>query len=731
MKNKPLFFLLLLLLFPTISIGAEMRMLDVEFSFTAPDYLANQLVGYKLYKEKVEVCATTDPSVSKISCAFPSDAGSFNFSLTAYYANGTESPASPSFPFIIPAVPVIPAPEPTSPTPPIAVVSSSTAAGYAPLNVTFNGTSSTSSNTSIVSYNWTFGDGSQATGQTTSHTFTAAGTYSATLTVIDNKGLSSSISTPIIVIETAPANKIPTAAISTSQPQETTPLVVSFDASQSSDPDGSIVSYIWNFGDGTTGNGRAVQHTYPIANTYIVSLQVTDDKGATASTTKTIECQPAVTNKNFNIEVGTVSIDQEWVKVLFKNSFSEPVVVASPPTVNGTDPALVRIRNIDKEGFEIRIQEWDYLDGSHAPETVSYIVLEKGTYTLENGIKVESGSFTGTTSFQKVTLKQTYNDTPVILTQIMSDKGTDAITNRVQNINKLSFSHKIQEQESTQSKHPEAETIGYIAWEPGQGEVYGLLYEAGITTRSVDQNWFNLSFQTAFPDLPFFFASMQSTYGGDTAAVRTQKMSQTATQIKIEEERSKDSETNHTTEVIGYFTISADGAADMPGNDGVTNMTSIWDETVTPAILTANDTSSVELGMKFQSSVDGYITGIRFYKGPGNTGIHLGNLWTASGKLLASVTFANETASGWQYQAFSVPVAIMANTTYVASYHTNTGFYSFDVGYFNGSGFEKPLLRALTNSESGGNGVYLYGNGGFPNQTWNASNYWVDVVFTP
>ncbi len=499
MKNKLLFLLLTLLVIPSISISAEMRAVDIEFSYSVPDHLAKQLVGYKLYKENVEVCATKDPSSSKISCQFPSETGSFNFSLKAYYTNGTESPPSPSFAYTIAAVTETPALSPTSATAPIAVVSSSTAAGNAPLNVSFNGTSSTTGNASIVSYNWTFGDGTQATGQTTSHTFTTPGTYSATLTVVDNKGLSGTINTPIIVAGTASANKTPTAATtSADQNQE-----------------------------------------------------------ATASTTKAIDGKAAPTDKNFNVEIGTVSIDQEWVKVLFKNSFSEPIVVASPPTVNETQPALVRIRNIDKEGFEIRIQEWDHLDGSHAPETVSYVVLEKGIYTLDNGIKVEAGSFTGTTSFQQVTLKQTYNDTPVILTQVVTDKETDALTNRVQNIDQISFSHKVQQQDSTPNTHPEAETVGYIAWEPGQGEVYGLLFEAGITARSVNQDWFNLTFQTAFPDLPFFFAGMQTTYDNDTAALRTQKMTQSGTQIKIEENQSSATRTRRSSEVLGYFTIGS------------------------------------------------------------------------------------------------------------------------------------------------------------------------------
>lgn len=156
---------------------------------------------------------------------------------------------------------------------------------------------------------------------------------------------------------------------------------------------------------------------------------------------------------------------------------------------------------------------------------------------------------------------------------------------------------------------------------------------------------------------------------------------------------------------------------------------SIWDNSTVPSIITDWDPNAVELGVKFQSTVNGYITGIRFYKSPTNTGTHVGNLWTSSGTLLASVTFTNETASGWQQVEFPTPVAITANTTYVASYHTNVGYYSANGSYFSSSGFVNPPLIALGNSEGGGNGVYRYGASGFPDQTWNSSNYWVDVVF--
>lgn len=152
---------------------------------------------------------------------------------------------------------------------------------------------------------------------------------------------------------------------------------------------------------------------------------------------------------------------------------------------------------------------------------------------------------------------------------------------------------------------------------------------------------------------------------------------------------------------------------------------SIWSSTTVPAIMDAGADSSVELGLKFRSDVSGYITGIRFYKASTNTGTHIGTLWSSSGQKLATATFANETASGWQQVNFSTPVAISANTTYVASYHVNTGHYSFNSGYFAGRTVTNPPLTALADG-----GVYSYGSSVvFPNQTYQSGNYWVDVVF--
>jgi PKD repeat protein len=165
-------------------------------------------------------------------------------------------------------------------------------------------------------------------------------------------------------------------------------------------------------------------------------------------------------------------------------------------------------------------------------------------------------------------------------------------------------------------------------------------------------------------------------------------------------------------------------AATTASVSAVATTTSLFANSVTPSNPAENDPNAVEVGVQFTSSVPGFINGIRFYKGTGNTGTHVGNLWSSTGQLLATATFTNESATGWQTVTFNTPVAIQANTTYVASYFTSTGFYADDQGVF-----ATPLTSG---SLTGLQGVYNYGSSSiFPNQTFNNSNYYVDVVFNP
>jgi hypothetical protein len=160
---------------------------------------------------------------------------------------------------------------------------------------------------------------------------------------------------------------------------------------------------------------------------------------------------------------------------------------------------------------------------------------------------------------------------------------------------------------------------------------------------------------------------------------------------------------------------------------GPTCPCSLWPNSATPTATATGDTSAVELGVKFTADQAGTISGIRFYKAPGNTGTHTVTLWDNTGAPMASATSGNETASGWQTVPFTSPVAIAANTTYTASYFAPVGGYSYDSNYF-ASGQDNAPLDAPSSAASNGNGVFKYG-GGFPDGSYNATNYWVDPIF--
>jgi Domain of unknown function (DUF4082)/Fibronectin type III domain len=135
--------------------------------------------------------------------------------------------------------------------------------------------------------------------------------------------------------------------------------------------------------------------------------------------------------------------------------------------------------------------------------------------------------------------------------------------------------------------------------------------------------------------------------------------------------------------------------------------------------------------VKFRAERDGFVAGVRFYKGTGNTGTHVGSLWTAAGTQLASATFTDETADGWQQVLFAQPVPVQAHTLYIASYFAPTGRYAADTGYFRPHEVVHSPLRLPSQGAINGNGVINDGGPGLPAlpSPEHDTNYWVDVVF--
>ena len=340
--------------------GSITQSIHVEWGYTPPSEPA--VTGFKLYQEGVFACQTTDANATAMDCQVTLTAETTNFTLTASFGDGTESPHSAPFAFSLAGQPTTPlvaaittsavsgeAPlsvqfnsssstgsitsylwdfgdgetdttatvthvypaagtytarltitdgsssnqatttitvsqtttPPSTATPPRAIVSSSIAAGPTPLAVGFDGSGSTATNAAITSYAWQFGDGATASGAEVTHTYTTAGVYTATLTVTDSNGMDNAVSTPIVVTASSPAaNLPPTANATATPPSGPPPLPVNFDASASTDPDGNIVAYKWNFGDGSSATGKTASHTYAAAASYTATLTVTDNRGA-------------------------------------------------------------------------------------------------------------------------------------------------------------------------------------------------------------------------------------------------------------------------------------------------------------------------------------------------------------------------------------------------------------------------------------------------------------------
>ncbi|MFN8022927.1 MAG: PKD domain-containing protein [Acidimicrobiales bacterium] len=230
-----------------------------------------------------------------------------------------------------------------------------------PLAVAVDGSASVDPDGSIVSYAWTFGDGGTATGATASRTYSTAGTYTVTLTVTDDRGATAS-TTQQVIVPPAPVNQPPTAAFSATP----TPLQVAVDGGASSDPDGSLVSYAWDFGDGGTATGATAVHTYVAPGTYEIELTVTDDRGATAEQSQ-------------QVVVPGVPVNGQPTAAF--SATASPLQVA----VNGAASS-------DPDG-SIVSYAWDFGDGGTATGvTATRTYALAGTYTVSLTVTDDQGA---------------------------------------------------------------------------------------------------------------------------------------------------------------------------------------------------------------------------------------------------------------------------------------------------------------------------------------------------
>jgi len=181
---------------------------------------------------------------------------------------------------------------PVSNLPPNAVISASETSGSAPLKVAFDASKSSDPNQGdTLTYSWNFGDGSTGKGVSLEHTYQKAGSYTVHLTVTDSAGAAGQAQVTI----TVSSNKPPVARFNASKTSGFMPLEIVFDAKDSSDPDGTITRYAWDFGDGASKEGEKVTHTFTSDGVYNVTLTVYDDKEGQNSTSLDIHVKKGYT----------------------------------------------------------------------------------------------------------------------------------------------------------------------------------------------------------------------------------------------------------------------------------------------------------------------------------------------------------------------------------------------------------------------------------------------------
>ena len=258
------------------------------------------------------------------------------------------------------------------------------------------------------------------------------------------------------------------------------------------------------------------------------------------------------------IQTGEVLVDHNWLWVSFDQYMETPVVVANVAGSNDSEPATVRIRNIDQAGFEIRIQEYEYQDGVHGFETVSYIAMEKGSYILPGDILLEAGTFESKGTLSAHSFEQPFNVAPILIASVTTINEEDAVVTRIKDIDLDGFSHLLQEQENTQTTHYVAETVSYIAWEPSSGTLGNMTFEVDSTGNTVTHKFQYVPCLAMFEDAPFLFAEMQGIAGGDTCNLRYRNKNYDGFEIKVAEEQSANTETNHVKENVGYIMLSFD-----------------------------------------------------------------------------------------------------------------------------------------------------------------------------
>ncbi|MCI5060989.1 MAG: type I secretion C-terminal target domain-containing protein [Alphaproteobacteria bacterium] len=280
-------------------------------------------------------------------------------------------------------------------------------------------------------------------------------------------------------------------------------------------------------------------------------------------------------------QAGTVTTNQAnsttWHTVTFDATITNPAVALTLNTDNDTDPLTLRVRNVTDTGFEWQMDEWDYLDGAHGSETISWLAIASGRHTMDDGTVIEAGidSVSGLTD-TTVNLSSAMGSSPMVMAQVTTTNEASALTTHIDNRTTSSFTVHVEEEKANQGPQVTAtEDFAWIAIETGGSAAGGFL--VGSTGDINSHTYDTISFGGTFmSSSPVVISSIQNEDGGDPSTSRNRNISSTQFDIKVHEEGSTDG-FNHTNEEQGYYALTEsilygntiDGDDTITGGDGL------------------------------------------------------------------------------------------------------------------------------------------------------------------
>lgn len=263
-------------------------------------------------------------------------------------------------------------------------------------------------------------------------------------------------------------------------------------------------------------------------------------------------------------EIAQISnLSHEIQTIQLNNTYRNPVIFALPLSYNGGDEAIARVTDIQDDNFSLYVQEAEYKDGWHTSESVSYLVLEAGSWELEDGTILEVGTLdtdaTTDSLWSEIDFDSDFSLTPAILSQVQTNNGGEFVRTRQRTAGVEGFELALEAEEVLKSSTHERETVGWLAIESGSGSWDGLDYQVGQIGESIDHNWQTVDFAEDFAQAPNLFASISSFKGSDSAGLRYDSLGTGSVQLKVEEDQSFDLEIGHVLESVDFLAIAGSG----------------------------------------------------------------------------------------------------------------------------------------------------------------------------